>query len=103
MNSQIIIVLIIFFGLVATIIFLFSKALIRKKNPINNSEIKNTSTLITCRDCKKEISINAETCPHCGARLKTSFLYKFIKWGLIIAAIFFVFQIILAIVAYNTI
>ena len=67
MNSNIIIVLIIFFGLVATIVFLFSKAVIRKKNPINNNEIKNTSTLIACRDCKKEISRNAEACPHCGA------------------------------------
>ncbi len=61
------------------------------------------NNLITCPDCKKEISRNAEACPHCGARLKTSFLYKFIKWGLIIGAIFFVFQIILAIVAFNTI
>lgn len=38
-----------------------------KKTDINNSEIKVTSTLITCPDCKKEISRNAELCPHCGA------------------------------------
>ena len=93
----------IFFIIIVTPIYLWSKAVFRKKNPINNNEIKNTSTLIACRDCKKDISRNAEACPHCGARLKTSFLYKFIKWGLIIGAIFFVFQIILAIVTYNTI
>lgn len=28
------------------------------------------SNLITCKDCGKEISKNAKTCPHCGAKIK---------------------------------
>lgn len=32
-----------------------------------------------CGTCEKQISVNAKSCPHCGARLKKK--YRFLKWG----------------------
>lgn len=29
-------------------------------------------SLVKCKECSKEISLKAETCPHCGVRLRTS-------------------------------
>jgi hypothetical protein len=34
------------------------------------------SSLITCTDCKKEISKKAKACPHCGAPIKRSSILK---------------------------
>lgn len=67
-----------------------------KKTDINNSEIKVTSTLIACPDCKKEISRNAEACPHCGApnkalSSKKSFNIFYIIILVFVFVIFFMF------------
>ena len=31
-------------------------------------------SLINCKKCNKEIDSSAQTCPHCGAKLKSSFI-----------------------------
>lgn len=71
-------------------------------NVLSEVDEKNISSLFACPDCKKEISRNAYVCPHCGVRLKTSFLYKLIKWVIIIGVIWFVILILSGVIVYNS-
>ena len=36
--------------------------------------------LVACKDCNKEVSAKATTCPSCGARLKMATWLKVILW-----------------------
>lgn len=41
--------------------------------------------LINCKDCGKEISKKAKTCPHCGAKVKKKKIgLGIVKWNFII-------------------
>ena len=44
--------------------------------------------LLTCKDCKKELSSDAKRCPHCGAKPKrTSPIVKFFLWFILICSL----------------
>lgn len=50
--------------------------------------------LVACKTCKKEVSQSANSCPHCGERLKRSWIFGIFKWvsifvvGLLLIGIF---------------
>jgi hypothetical protein len=45
--------------------------------------------VITCPDCKKEISESAKQCPQCGWRRPSNIPWPIIIIGLLFAAVFF--------------
>lgn len=54
-------------------------------------------TMTTCKECRKELSDTAKTCPHCGAkqRQKTSILIKVVAVPLVgFLVLFFYFLIV---------
>jgi len=44
--------------------------------------------LITCKECKKEISSNASTCPHCGCNRTTA--SRFWLFFFVVLAVIFI-------------
>jgi len=55
--------------------------------------------LISCKECQKEISESAKTCPYCGVRVKPSIL----KWFFIVPiALFAVFMLFGAMIPEHT-
>lgn len=60
-------------------------------------------SLVNCNKCQKQVADTAEKCPHCGAKLKDSFLEKLLKIGIKVGIGYFVVVIIIIIIAYNTI
>lgn len=56
-------------------------------------------SLIECKECKKQISDKAKTCPHCGAKVKKSHPVRLVLMILLGACIGFV--IIAALVQYK--
>jgi len=45
--------------------------------------------LIICRECKKEVSSSAKTCPHCGIKQQPSLTWLFISIGCLILILLF--------------
>lgn len=50
---------------------------------LHERDIKNMA-LIKCKKCNGDIDSSAQTCPHCGAKLKSSFLEAIVAIILII-------------------
>lgn len=42
-------------------------------------------SLVQCKECKKEVSSSAKTCPHCGVKLRMGFFAK----SLIVVSVLF--------------
>lgn len=61
---------------------------------------KEEKKLISCLDCEKEISINAEACPHCGAI--TELKKKKNSNSNLVKVIFILALVIIAIWAFST-
>lgn len=45
--------------------------------------------LTTCKTCSKEVALSATTCPHCGAKLKMSFMEKLVLYTFVSVILFF--------------
>ena len=56
--------------------------------------------LINCKECGKEISDGAITCPHCGAKINTTQGWKLLG---LFAIMFIIYEIISTILSYQEI
>ncbi len=55
-----------------------------------------------CKDCGKEVSTNAKTCPHCGAPARaSSVLIVLVKAILIVIILWLGWQLVQGCVAFN--
>ncbi|PIS45933.1 MAG: hypothetical protein COT22_02615 [Ignavibacteria bacterium CG08_land_8_20_14_0_20_37_9] len=54
--------------------------------------------LINCKECGKEISDGAITCPHCGAKINTTQGWKLLG---LFATMFIIYEIISTILSYQ--
>ena len=48
--------------------------------------------IINCKKCNKEIDSSAQTCPHCGAKLKNSFIEIIVAIIIILVILYFVWN-----------
>tara|TARA_B100001057_G_scaffold440887_1_gene475119 strand:- start:695 stop:1132 length:438 start_codon:yes stop_codon:yes gene_type:complete len=73
---------------------------VEETNVLSEAEERNISSLFSCPDCKKEISINADACPHCGAI--TELKKKKNSNSNLVKVIFILAFVIIAIWAFST-
>ena len=82
--------------LIFLIFYLIWRFYIKKHLTIDES----IPSIINCNDCKKEISVNADVCPHCGAI--TELKKKKNSNSNLVKVIFILALVIIAIWAFST-